>query len=123
MRSDLIDEFSHPPNERRSAARYQFSADIEIEWCAKKVWGRVRNISRNGMFIDLPDQPALNAAFPANLALNEPLRVECVVRRIVPQHGVAVSISIPEEQARKRFAALLFALGPGARQPPTTVRF
>ncbi len=121
MQSDRIDEFSHPPNERRSAARYQFSADIEIEWCAKKVWGRVTNVSRNGMFIELPDQPVLYAAFPASLALNEPLRVECVVRRIVPQRGVGVFISIPEEQARKRFAALLFALGQGAGPATTSV--
>jgi hypothetical protein len=122
MRSDLLDEFSHPTNERRAAARYQFTADIEIEWCSTKVWGRARNVSRNGLFIELHDQPVLNAAFPANLALNEPLRVECVVRRIIPQRGVGVTISIPEEQARKRFAALLFALGQGAGPVTTSVR-
>src|ERR1700722_8113826 len=126
MPSDRIDEFSHPSKERRTAARYRFSADIEIQWCAKRVWGRVRDVSRNGMFIELPDQPVLNAAFSANLALNEPLRVECVVRRIVPERGVGVSITIAEEQARKRFAALLFALGQGAGpatksvSPPTS---
>ena len=116
-----IDEFSHPVNDRRSAARYQFSADIEIHWCSKKVWGRVRNVSRNGMFIELPDQPVLNAAFSANLALNEPLRVECVVGSIVPQRGVGVSISFPEEQASTRFAALLFALVQGAGPTTTSV--
>jgi hypothetical protein len=52
--------------------------------------------------------------FPANLALNEPLRVECVVRRVVARYGIGVTIVIPEEAARKRFEALLFVLSQGA---------
>lgn len=77
------------------------------------------------MFIELPDPPELNASFSASLALNEPLRVNCVVHRIVAGRGVGVTIVIAEEQGRKRFDALLFALaqgsGPAAASvnPPT----
>lgn len=84
MLPSLRDECSYPQVERRRSVRYEFSIEIEIEWCGKKYWGRVRNISRHGMFIVLPDLPVLNAAFTANLALNLPLKVECVVTRVVP---------------------------------------
>jgi hypothetical protein len=110
----LNDEFSHPIGEHRISVRYQFSADIEIEWCSKKIWGHVLNISRSGMFIEIPNLPVLNAMFPAKLALNQPLQLECVVRRIVPRYGIGVTIAIRGEQDRRRFEALLFALSEGA---------
>ena len=66
------------------------------------------------MFIELSDVLELNAYFAGSLALNEPLRVTCVVQRIVPGRGVGVAIVIPEEEARRRFEALLFALAQGS---------
>lgn len=114
MQRILSDEYSHPSRERRISVRYQFSADIEIEWCSRKIWGRVVNVSRLGMFIQLPNLPVLNAMFTAKLALNEPLQLECVVRRIVPRYGIGVTIAIRGEQDRRRFEALLFALSEGA---------
>ena len=74
MLPSLRDEYSAHHPDRRKSARYEFSAAIEIEWCSKKYWGRVRNISRHGLFIELPDLPVLNAEFSASLALNKPLR-------------------------------------------------
>ena len=114
MLRSLRDEYSYPSVERRASARYEFSAEIEIEWCGKKIWGRVRNVSRHGMFIELPDVPVVNAAFPASLALNQPLRMECVVRRVVPGHGLGVTVSIPGKEARRRYEALLVALSLGS---------
>ncbi len=49
-----------------------------------------------------------------NLSLNVPLRVICVVRRIVPQYGIGVSFVIPEQVDKRRFEALLIALARGA---------
>ena len=114
MQWNLRQEYSHPVAERRISVRYQFSADIEIEWCSKKIWGHVVNVSRSGMFIELPNMPVLNAMFSAKLALNQPLQLECVVRRIVPRYGIGVTIAIRGEQDRRRFEALLFALAEGA---------
>ena len=110
MLRSLRDECSYRGIERRVSARYEFSAEIEIEWCSKKIWGHVRNISRHGMFIELPNQPILNAMFTAKLALNKPLRIECTVRRVVPRYGIGVTIAIPEEEGRIRYEALLVAL-------------
>ncbi len=110
MLPSLKDEYSHPHVERRRSARYEFSTDIEIEWCGKKYWGRVRNISRHGMFIALPDLPVLNAAFTASLALNLPLKVECVVTRVVPGQGIGVTVTQSTRLARARYEALLMAL-------------
>ncbi len=103
---------------RRASPRYQFQVDIEIQGRSKSVWGRVRNISREGMFIELDDAPGPGAKFSGNLSLNVPLRVTCVVRRIVPQYGIGVSFVIPEQVDKRRFEALLIALARGA--DPTT---
>ena len=102
----------------RASPRYQFEVDIEIEWGSKRVWGRVRNISREGMFIELDDALERGAKFSSNLSLNVPLRVICLVRRIVPRYGIGVSFVIPEQVDKRRFEALLFALAIGA--DPTT---
>ena len=99
---------------RRASPRYQFQVDIELEWRSKTVWGRVRNISREGMFIELDDAPEPGSTFSGNLSLNVPLRVICLVRRIVPQYGVGVSFAIPEVVDKRRFEALLIALARGA---------
>ncbi len=53
-------------------------------------------------------------ASPRYLSLNVPLRVICVVRRIVPQYGIGVSFVIPEQVDKRRFEALLIALARGA---------
>ena len=104
---------SHSFPDRRLAARYEFRADIEIEWYARKLWGRVKDISRTGMFIELPMLDERIGRFTANLALNEPLRMECEVRRVVPGCGVGVTISFAEEEAQARYEALLVALSLG----------
>jgi PilZ domain len=88
--------------------------DIEIEWRSKIVWGRVENISREGMFIELDDVLDPGEQFFGNLALNVPLRVVGVVRRTVPHYGIGVSFVIPQPADQRRFAALLIALAQGS---------
>jgi hypothetical protein len=105
---------------RREFARYQFQVKVEILWQSRKVWGTVTDVSRGGLFIEMADAPCMGAHFTAHLALNEPLRLNCVVRRVVPDLGVGVALSIPE-QSRKRFQALLLALSAGADPATTSV--
>ena len=98
------------PKERRAAHRYRFYVDVEIDWGSKVLWGRVHDISRTGMFIEIAECPWVSASFTAHLALNTPLSVECVVRRVVPGQGIGVTIAISDRKAKRRFSALLRAL-------------
>jgi PilZ domain len=109
-------------DDRRASPRYRFYADMEIDLGSKQLRGRVCDISRYGMFIELPDPPELNAWFSGRLALNEPLRVNCVVQRVVPGRGVGVTIVIPEEEGQRRFDALLFALAQGSGPSAASVK-
>jgi PilZ domain len=95
---------------RRKAPRYCFYADLEIDWGSKTLWGRVRDISREGMFIEIAEWPWVNAHFSARLALDTPLPIECVVRRIVPGDGIGVTIAFQSTEGETRYEALLRAL-------------
>lgn len=94
---------------RRVFPRYQFHTDVEIIWESAARWGRVSNISRGGMFIETSEAPPLGVYVPVYLALNVPLRLDCLVRRVVPGRGFAVSMTVPEDE-KVRFEALLVAL-------------
>ena len=114
MEENSAAEGCYPATERRSSARYDFSGDIEIEWDSKRVWGRTKNISRSGMFIEIPDPPDLGSHFFASLALHSPLRIECRVRRVVTGRGIGVSIAALGKEGRMRYEALLVALALGS---------
>lgn len=105
---------------RRRFPRYKFHVDAHIEYESRIRRGRVSNISRGGMFIRMADPPRVNERFSAYLALDTPLRVDCVVRHVVPRLGIGVSLTVPEEQ-RVRFDALLLALAGGADPASTHV--
>jgi PilZ domain len=94
---------------RREAFRYSFHVAAKIVWSGGGRWGHVTNISRTGMFIKTIHPPDLGTFFSVYLALDTPLRLECIVRRVVPRRGIGVTLSVPQEE-RKRFAALLVAL-------------
>ena len=95
---------------RRKFARYEFHVDAEIVWQSRKQYGRITDISRGGMFIELPDPPCLGANFTAYLALNVPLRINCTVHRVLSGRGVGVTFAV-QPGDKKRFEALLLALG------------
>ena len=112
-------ETEKPPNphsspdwlEQRASVRYELGIRVEVESNGWKLWGRVRNLSRTGLFIELPaGVPVPEETFQARLALHKPLQVECAVRRVVPGQGIGVSIDIPDRIAELRYAALLVAL-------------
>src|SRR5690242_11216211 len=114
MQASRRGESSYSSLELRGSERYKFSSDIEIEWCSKRVWGQIRNISRSGMFIELSDLPAANSRFFANLALNKALRIACVVRRVVAGRGIWISITFRGDGGRTRYEAGLVALSLGS---------
>lgn len=105
----------------REAVRYHFQVNAKIAWASRTRWGRVTNISRTGMFIEMADPPDLNTSFPVYLALDTPLRLDCTVRRVVPRRGIGVTLSVPQE-GKGRFAALLLALARGSEPNAASAR-
>ena len=96
--------------ERRRHPRYAFYGVLRIEWGSTVLEGRVRDISLGGMEVELADPLWVGASFSAELALETPLRVECVVRRVEPGRAMGISIVVRAEADRGRLEALLAAL-------------
>ena len=96
--------------ERRKSTRYPFDAAVEMEWGSSKLEGRVRDISAEGMHIEISDPLWVGATFSAHVALEPPLRLECVVRRVEPGRAMGVAFVVPDEKGRAQLAALLQAL-------------
>jgi hypothetical protein len=86
--------------------------DLEMEWGSAILRGRIRDISSSGMFIELPDPLWVGAEFAARIAVEEkePLRLDCSVKRVEPEHGMGVTVVPPEEESRKRFHRFLSEL-------------
>jgi len=102
----------HPSRrlERRWAPRYSFRAELEIEWGSALLRGKTRDISANGMFIESADTLWVGAGFTAHLALDNPLQMDCSVKRIEPGRGMAVAVTVSEEQQLQRYHDLIASL-------------
>ena len=102
----------HPPRhlERRWATRYSFRAELEIEWGSAVLRGKTRDISANGMFIESADTLWVGAGFTARLALDRPVQMDCSVKRVEPGRGMAVTVTVPEEQHQQRYQDLIASL-------------
>ena len=95
--------------ERRRVPRIKCDVGIEIEWGAAKLPGRVREISTEAIFVELDSPLWMGARFAALLELEKPVRLECVVRRVEPGHGMALSFSSGEPE-RAAIASFLESL-------------
>ncbi|HEX4542136.1 MAG TPA: PilZ domain-containing protein [Candidatus Acidoferrum sp.] len=102
----------NPPRhlERRWATRYSFRAELEIEWGSAVLRGKTRDISTNGMFIESPDTLWVGAGFTARLALDRPVKMDCSVKRVEPGRGMAVTVTVSEEQHQQRYQDLIASL-------------
>jgi hypothetical protein len=96
--------------ERRWAPRYSFRAALEIEWGSAVLRASTRDISANGMFIESPDTLWVGAGFTARMALDNPLTMDCSVKRVEPGRGMAVAVTLPEEPHQQRYLHLLASL-------------
>jgi PilZ domain-containing protein len=86
--------------DRRWAPRYDFHANLDIEWGSAVLRANTRDISASGMFIESPDPLWVGAGFTASLRLEPPVRLVCSVKRIEPGRGMGVAITLPEEPER-----------------------
>ena len=98
--------------ERRWAPRYQFRAGLEIEWGSAVLRGNTRDISSNGMFIEVPDTLWVGAGFTARLHLPQTLKLDCMVKRVEPGLGMGVSVALSENESHKAYRELLSSLAP-----------
>ena len=96
--------------ERRWATRYSFRADLEIEWGSAVLRGRTRDVSSNGMFIESTDTLWVGAGFTACLALERPVQMDCLVKRVEPGNGMAVSVTVSEDQHQQLYQELIASL-------------
>ncbi len=97
-------------HERRRAPRYSFDGGLEIDWGSTTIQGKVLELSAGGMFIETHDPLWVGARFSSRLFLEPPLAVDCVVRRVVPGHGMGLSFTLNKEEDRLRLTDLLEAL-------------
>ena len=77
-------------SERRFAHRFPCDLEIKIEWGAASLLGRVRDISDAGMFVEVESPLWIGARFSAELS-DPSAQIECVVRRVQPRRGMALS--------------------------------
>src|SRR2546425_7548023 len=109
--SKLQESGSATQTERRRSTRYPFGAVLKMEWGSAVIRGSVIDISAEGMRIEIADPLWVGAGFSAVLALEPPLRMECVVRRGEPGGGRGGSLVTPGAEEPGRLAALLPPLG------------
>jgi hypothetical protein len=102
----------HPARrlERRWAPRYDFRADLEIEWGSAVLRASTRDVSSNGMFIESTDTLWVGAGFTAKISLDRPVKVNCFVKRVEPGRGMGVSVSVSESQHQERYQQLIASL-------------
>ncbi|MBZ5526547.1 MAG: PilZ domain-containing protein [Acidobacteriia bacterium] len=101
--------------ERRHAPRFGCDTRLEMEWGSALLHGRIRDVSASGMFIEVSDPLWVGAGFRARLFLEEPVQVDCFVRRVEPGCGMGVSVDLPENGLRERYLGFVQAL---SRQRP-----
>jgi len=98
------------PPQRRHQPRYPYHAALDIEWGSAILKGHVSEISGEGMFIEMEQPLWVGAAFQARLALNPPLALHCVVRRVEPGRGIGTSVHTVEPEGASRLQALIHSL-------------
>jgi hypothetical protein len=94
----------------RRAPRYPFRADLEIEWGSAVLRGNTRDVSANGMFIEVPDTLWVGAGFTARLSLTRTVKLHCLVKRIEPGRGMGVTVAVPETESLKLYQHLVSSL-------------
>ncbi|MGH9675645.1 MAG: PilZ domain-containing protein [Candidatus Acidiferrum sp.] len=96
--------------ERRWAPRYDFRADLEIEWGSAVLRANTRDISASGMFIESAETLWVGAGFTAKISLDHPVKLDCFVKRVEPGRGMGVSVTVSESRHQERYQQLLASL-------------
>src|SRR5688572_14526198 len=93
--------------EKRNTQRQRCSVPIEIDWGAVSLRGNVVDITRDGLFVEVEQPLWIGARFSAELELDQRVGIECVVRRVEPFRGMALTYTIPDETGQAVVASYL----------------
>jgi hypothetical protein len=96
--------------ERRRATRFAFRAELDIEWGSAVLRARTRDLSASGMFIESADTLWIGAGFTARIKLEQPVKLDCFVKRVEPGSGMGVSIDLSKPEAQHHYQLLLAQL-------------
>jgi hypothetical protein len=96
--------------ERRRAARFAFRTELDIEWGSAVLRGSTRDLSASGMFIEAADTLWIGAGFTARLKLEQPVQLDCSVKRVEPGRGMGVSVDLSKAESHQRYNDLLARL-------------
>jgi len=105
--SDPQDASTTAAMNRRRSARYPCGLNIAIEWGAAVLVGAVKDISAEGMFVEISAPLWVGARFAAQLALDESVSLDCAVRRVEPHRGMALTYTAVQESGRSAISLLL----------------
>jgi c-di-GMP-binding flagellar brake protein YcgR len=97
-------------DERRRYPRYGFQADVDIEFEGKAFRAFLTDISADGMFVVAANPLWVGAAFTARLQIADPLRVKCVVKRVMVGRGMGVEFKELTPQDRDNLDKILAGL-------------
>ena len=100
---------------KRRSPRYAFRAKLDVEWGSTALRAEVRDLSQEGMLLQMPQPLWVGATFKARMALREPLVVDCVVRRVVSGQGMGVEFVAVAPASHDRLASLLDDLAAAPR--------
>lgn len=92
-------DVQHTPD-RRVSNRFSCDIRITMNWGGAVLDGRVVDISEKGMFVEIDKPLWIGAGFTAQLALETPVQIDCVVCRVEPFRGMALTYSVPSQTGR-----------------------
>lgn len=97
-------------DEKRNYPRYGFQADVDIEIEGKAFRAFLTDISADGMFVVAANPLWVGAVFTARLQIADPLRVQCVVKRVMVGRGMGVKFQDLSPQDRESLDKILSGL-------------
>jgi PilZ domain len=98
------------PSDRRSFTRYPCRIEVAIGWGSNILNGVTRDIALSGMFIEIAEPLWMRAEFTARLSTEEPIEVDCIVRRVEPGKGMGVEFKDLPEAEREQLELLVRSL-------------
>jgi hypothetical protein len=96
-----------PVVERRRSPRFPCNLQLAIEWGSTLIEGAVRQISAEGMFVEVSGPLWVGARFAAQLTTDEAVAVDCVVRRVEPRRGMGLTYAPSQTTGRAVIASLI----------------
>jgi hypothetical protein len=97
-------------SERRRHKRFPCHAVVKITWGSVTLEANLRDISASGMYLETSEPLWVRAQFSAQLLLPEPVRVECIVRRVDAGIGMVVEFTEITQEARMDLNHLIWKL-------------